>query len=195
MLYIFDMGNVVSHHVDVLPEMSMRLRISEARILDYCGRDFSRLSTGSISTEEFWRDFSDFFDISIEEDLLRSCFHPEIDPNMVGLIEELKATGHRLVCGTNTLESHYRYHLNRGDYNIFDLVYSSHIIGVMKPDPDFFRYILQAEHNPPENSIFIDDLEDNIRSAASLGIHAIRFTSFEELLKALSERTGEEIIR
>ena len=80
--------------------------------------------------------------------------------------------------------------MRRGDYKVFDKVYASHRMGVMKPDPAFFRYILRAEQCSPEKGIFIDDLEDNVSTAVSMGIRAIHFRSYEELLVDLFDTRG-----
>jgi FMN phosphatase YigB (HAD superfamily) len=38
----------------------------------------------------------------------------------------------------------------------------------------------------PDDALFIDDLEENVRAAAALGINAFHFTSAADLLAELS---------
>jgi putative hydrolase of the HAD superfamily len=54
-------------------------------------------------------------------------------------------------------------------------------MGISKPDPDFYRYILKKEGIKPENTIFVDDTEENIISAQKIGINSILFTDSESL--------------
>ncbi len=142
--FVFDMGNVLSLDVDVLPCMAARLGMTIERITDYAGDDFGDLLVGAKTAEEFWRDFNRHFGTDVREDLLITCFHPATDPRMERLILDLKAAGHRVVCGTNAFEKHYRYHLERGEYAVFDRVYASNLMGIAKPSPDFFQHILDA---------------------------------------------------
>lgn len=89
--------------------------------------------------------------------------------------------GHyRLAIGSNSDESHFRR-----DYEIqpatldFDDVLVSYELGVCNPDPEFFRRGLAKLGVGAEECVFIDDLQDNVESAGSLGITAIRFESAE----------------
>jgi hypothetical protein len=49
-----------------------------------------------------------------------------------------------VVAGTNTLDVHYRIHAELGDYEAFAHTYASHLIHVAKPDPAFYRHILDC---------------------------------------------------
>ncbi|MCF7915265.1 MAG: HAD-IA family hydrolase [Spirochaetaceae bacterium] len=181
MLFIFDMGNVVSHKVDVISGISSTLGIPEEEIRGYCGEDFKELTKGTITTEQFWQEFSVHFQVTIEEDYLTTCFHPEVDPRMIALIWDLKSSHHRVVCGTNTIESHYRFHQANGDYYVFDKVYASHRMGTAKPEYDFYHYILRAEKALAEDTVFIDDMQVNVDSAAEVGITSYKFVGYEQL--------------
>ncbi len=50
-----------------------------------------------------------------------------------------------------------------------------------KPDPRIFEATLGALKPPPENITFVDDREDNIATAASLGMATIHFRSADQL--------------
>jgi hypothetical protein len=112
--FIFDMGNVLSLDVDVMPCMAARLSMTVEQVRGYAGEDFRRLLIGAETAEEFWQGFNRHFGTDVKEDLLITCFHPVNDARMERLIFDLKAAGHRVVCGTNALEKHYRYHLEHG---------------------------------------------------------------------------------
>ena len=66
-------------------------------------------------------------------------------------------------------------------HDIFDEVYASNLMGISKPDPDFYWHILNKEGIKPENTIFVDDTEENIISAQKIGINSILFTDSESL--------------
>jgi putative hydrolase of the HAD superfamily len=55
----------------------------------------------------------------------------------------------------------------------FDGVYYSHLLRLRKPEPEIYEYVLaDAELNPAE-TLFFDDLPENIEAARRLGIHGV----------------------
>jgi len=173
--FIFDMGNVLSLDVDVLPCMAQRLGMPIREITAYTGEDFDALLVGAKTAEEFWEGFNRHFGTDVREDLLITCFRPANDLRMERLILELKAGGHRVVCGTNAFEKHYRYHFERGEYAVFDHVYASNLLGIAKPSPAFFRHILEREGWRAGDTFFVDDRAANVEAARGLGMRALHY--------------------
>jgi HAD superfamily hydrolase (TIGR01509 family) len=179
-LYIFDMGGVVSRNTNVTPDIAAYLEFDGAQMMDYAREDFRELTIGEISVREFVRRFSSKSGRTIEDDLLNRFFEPELDPDVVAILETLK-NGARVVAGTNTIGPHYDIHLNKGDYRVFDAVYASHLIGLAKPDPAFYTYILEHEGSSADRAVFVDDFPENIAAARALGIRSFLFTDAEKL--------------
>lgn len=169
------MGNVLSLDVDVLPCMAERLGMPIGEIADYAGDDFGDLLVGAKTAAQFWEGFNRTFGTDVREDLLITCFHPHNDPRMERLILELKAAGHRVVCGTNAFEAHYRHHLERGEYAVFDRIYASNRMGIAKPSPEFFRRILDGEGWRAEGAFFVDDRAENVAAARAVGMNAFHY--------------------
>ena len=200
MLFIFDMGGVVTTTAKIESRIESILKISHQQFLEYCGCSsdadvsdpsktnlFTLCSDGIIDCREFWRIFSERSGIKVTTDWWHWLFHPVLNEKTVELIKELKASGHRVICGTNTISSHYANHIERGDYAFFDQTYSSCFMGVSKPDVNFWKLILTAENAEPENCVFIDDRKDNANAAASLGIKSYVFTGAENLRASLKK--------
>ena len=187
MLFIFDMGGVVTNTFR-MDSIYNKLNIDKKDYFEICHLENNNiddlLNTGKITTEFFWQEFNrrtklfmpDKNISQVENDLFRLCFHPSKNIETVELIKRLKKK-HRVVCGTNTIQSHWENHMERGDYAFFNQTYASNKIGCAKPDPHFFELILEAEETSPENAFFTDDKAENVAAAASLGIHAEHFTS------------------
>ena len=57
--------------------------------------------------------------------------------------------------GTNTIQSHWENHTERGDYAFFDKTYASNKINCAKPNPHFFELILEAENYKPEETFLL----------------------------------------
>lgn len=68
----------------------------------------------------------------------------------------------------------------------FDKVYYSHKIGFRKPKPEAYQYVLADSNIKAEESVFIDDLQQNLDAANQLNINTIlkkEDESLEEILK------------
>lgn len=64
-------------------------------------------------------------------------------------------------------------------------VFVSSDIGLAKPDPRVYEYVLNKIQCTAENVIFIDDNKDNIAAAQAVGIQTILFSTFEDLKNKL----------
>lgn len=63
----------------------------------------------------------------------------------------------------------------------------SYRIGLIKPDPKIYEYILEKFDIKPEEAVFIDDNADNIEAAKKFGINTILFTGKEEADRQLKK--------
>ncbi|MCE7039894.1 HAD family phosphatase [Dyadobacter sp. CY312] len=57
--------------------------------------------------------------------------------------------------------------------DLFDKVYLSYEMGLMKPDPNIYLQVLAEQNITAEETLFLDDNADNIKAAAALGIDTI----------------------
>jgi putative hydrolase of the HAD superfamily len=190
-LFIFDMGGVVSRNTDVFIPVAAHLGLTLERFFELAGEGFARLITGAISGEEFWESFNKRSGLEVKEDLLARFFQPNLEQKVVELVKRLRKRA-RVVVGTNTIQSHYRIHQERGDYELFDAVYASHLIGLAKPDPAFYSYILEHEGCAAREAVFTDDRTENVRAAALLGIYSFPFTGVLNLKKQIEEPQRSE---
>lgn len=59
-------------------------------------------------------------------------------------------------------------------------------VGLAKPDPEIFRYALDRFSIDAGAAVMVDDTDENLLSAAELGISTVLFTSAEQLRTDLS---------
>jgi len=69
----------------------------------------------------------------------------------------------------------------------FHGVYLSYELGMRKPDKAIYEYLLKDTGVRPEASLFIDDLEENITAAESVGIRGYRHDPRQEIGDILVE--------
>ncbi len=71
--------------------------------------------------------------------------------------------------------------------DLFQLVLTSGITGLSKEKPEIYQLALEKLGVRPEEVLFIDDREEFIRVASSLGIQTIRYTTSEALFANIEE--------
>lgn len=87
-----------------------------------------------------------------------------------------KEKDYQLILLSNTNENHINHIKNRVKFyedfkNCFDAFYLSHEIGMRKPNPDIFEFVLNEHDLKPEDCLFIDDTPENTETASRLGFH------------------------
>lgn len=179
-LFIFDEGGVMLRDFYVVPAMAERMGMPEKELIALLKPDLGDYSRGRLDGRGFWERFAARTGIVPAEDWFASLFNPSPMPGSFELVGEL-AQGCRVVCGTNTIDSHHEHNLSHDYYRGFHTVYASHLIGFAKPDTAFWKHILAAEKVEAARCFFVDDMQANIDAARSLGIHAFLFKEAESL--------------
>ena len=57
----------------------------------------------------------------------------------------------------------------------FRAIFLSAKVRLVKPDPQIFKHFCETFALRPEQIVYIDDLQDNVEAARTIGMHAIRF--------------------
>ncbi len=89
---------------------------------------------------------------------------------------------------TNTVDLHHRVNSKRDIFIHFNKVFASHIIGIKKPEQDFYIHVLRELKLKPEECVFVDDIKENIDAARDLGIDGIIFQNNNQLFKEFKKR-------
>ncbi len=134
---------------------------------------------GQLTELQFLESFQKYIpNAGIEE--IRTAWNTIIGEFPLYRLEFLQLLSHKykLILLTNTDEIHIsRFEHNVGIsffsdfYQCFEKVYYSYEMGMRKPDPALFSYILSKHDLSPKRTLFVDDKKENTDAAASLGIH------------------------
>lgn len=203
-LFIFDMGGVVVDAPEVMSDIAKLFGMTRGEFLQRCKFDRSAhgksaadldihkadiltlLSNGQIGIAQFWQELYERTGTRVNADYLHILFNCVLKSDVAAIIKELRKKW-RVVCGTNTIESHYRVHIERGDYALFDKTYASNVIGASKPDEEFWRRILRGERAEPRDAFFTDDNAENCEAAKRLGIFTHQFSDAKNLRGAIED--------
>ena len=66
-----------------------------------------------------------------------------------------------------------------------DLIVYSHEVGMKKPDPGIYELCLSRLGMRPEETVFVDDVEDNCAAARALGMAAVHFRDTAQAIRDL----------
>ncbi|SEI59837.1 putative hydrolase of the HAD superfamily [Dyadobacter koreensis] len=185
---IFDLGDVILN-IDVPLASSSFGKLSgreQHEILTlFKEKELFRLfETGLVDEDAFRnmiRELLEFPDWS--EEIIDTAWNSlllDIPPARIELIKEL-GKNYRLFLLSNTSSIHIKQvnkilHAASGVEKLDDLfekVYLSYEMGLMKPDPAIYLQVLKESGLVAEETLFLDDNADNIAAAAKLGIDTI----------------------
>jgi HAD superfamily hydrolase (TIGR01509 family) len=110
---------------------------------------------------------------------------------MINLVQKMKAAGYKLYLCANIPQEFYEIlHKKYPDIiALFDgIVISSHVKAV-KPDILLFQHLLTTYHLNPTQCIIIDNSQESINAAQTLGMKGILYTKIGQLHKDLKKHT------
>ena len=111
-------------------------------------------------------------------------------PGTTDIVRELHAAGIPLIGLTNWSDELY-YPNAHGHFEVLamlDDVVVSGEVKVAKPDPRAYLIAAERSGQPIDRLLFVDDRQDNLDAAATLGMDTILFTDAPALRRSLRER-------
>jgi putative hydrolase of the HAD superfamily len=109
-------------------------------------------------------------------------------PESIGLAQALARTGrYRLMTINNESAELNQHRLQQfGLRGVFVTFFSSCWVGILKPARRIYEVALAMSQADPDDSVFIDDREQNLEPARALGMKTIRFTDAQGLRQELA---------
>ena len=153
---------------------------------------FELLETGKISPEEFHDSFVEETGLHLSYEELKNAWTALLVDFPIERLQWLQEIGKRykIFLFSNTNKIHYdvfteMFHEQTGfkDFNkLFVKTYYSHEMGLRKPYPESYLYILNEQQLRPEETLFIDDTLKNIEGAKQVGLQTIHLVYPETVL-------------
>ncbi len=188
---LFDLGGVVID-IDInktVNKLSQLLNITVENYKELMNNPvFKKYEIGEISTDIFLEELHKLSNYNSSKEQLADAWNSmiiNVPDNRIKLIEELNKTKNLYVL-SNTNELHVN-HFNKmipGYDNLdklFKNVYYSHKIGYRKPKKEAFEYVINDCKILPNETLFLDDNEDNIITANKLGFKTYQIKNDEDL--------------
>jgi epoxide hydrolase-like predicted phosphatase len=187
---IWDMGGVLLHEADSAPrkKLAQQYGVELIKLYDlvFNSQSAALAARGEISEEEHWRRIAVELGVPPADlENFHSAFWSgdEVDSELIQFIRSLRPTYKTALLSnawTGTRKALDEYY---GCLDIFDEVVISAEIRLAKPDPAIYRAMLTLLDLPANQTIFVDDLAENIEAANALGIHGIRFENTRQAIQ------------
>lgn len=104
------------------------------------------------------------------------------------LVKGLKEQGYHIYLLSNYGEENFSYVENVFSFMPYiDGKIISYQIKHIKPEPEIYQALIDTYHLIPDECVFLDDVEANLKGAEKFGIHTIHFTDLESAKKRLKE--------
>ncbi len=112
-----------------------------------------------------------------ERNIRRSIITQETMPDTARLMEELRKAGYRLYVLSNMSREFIDFLREQPVYRLFDGEVVSCEEGVIKPEPEIYRLLIERYDLEPEKTLFIDDRRANIDAAEAEGWSGYLFST------------------
>ena len=149
---------------------------------------FQLMEVGKITNEVFFDIFRRIAKHSVTDKQITDATNAmliEIPTDKKNNLLRLKQNGVRTFLLSNTMDLHWHYCTKMlfpmGSYSVmdyFDNIFVSHEMHMKKPDDILFKTVIDGAFIDPNETLFIDDLEENCLAAQKNGIHAFQNKNF-----------------
>jgi len=191
---LFDLGNVL---------IDFDYSVSAKRISHFCAKspeDIIKLFFGSeITTSfeegkilplDFFGEVRDMLDLRLSYEAFVPIWNEVFflsakNRSVFSLINNLRQN-YKVALLSNINILHYEYLKKHFPvFNVFDKVFASCELGLVKPDQLIYQKTLEALEAPARSVFYTDDREDLVKSAQGLGIKSFVFSGVRQLKKDL----------
>ena len=179
--FVFDLGGVLS-----VPMVSKKLyeqikwKVSYDEFLDKFNNSAESIKVhkGEISTKDFFEYLKGYMDDDITLEEFKNIYvnNNKFFTDTIEIIKKLKNLGYKVYLLSNLKEIDYEKFIKHFDVSIFDELFLSFKLGMLKPNDDIYQYVINKLNTKPENIYFFDDNKENVDGAIRNGINAYQVT-------------------
>jgi putative hydrolase of the HAD superfamily len=185
---IFDLGNVL---LEFSPLNFLKINISDENEIEelyenvFRSKEWIELDRGTITDEEAIEAMCGRIPNRREQVIYyMKNWHNILKPmeETINILREVKQKGYKTFVLSNFHYSAYKKVLNMYSFfDYFDGGIISSEVKLIKPGYDIYNLLSCNNSILPNESLFIDDMSENINSAKALGFNTIQFISTEDL--------------
>lgn len=185
---IFDIGNVILdfYPLNYLLKFYNENIAQDLYLIIFKSKEWTLLDMGEITEKEATHYLVNKYPMYKKEiKEVMNNWHQILVPNYnnVEIINKLKFSGYKLYLLSNFPKEAFEHMLIKYPFfTIFDGMTISYNVHLTKPDIKIYKFILDKYNLFPRETLFIDDLYENVTSAKALNINTIQYINNSKLL-------------
>ena len=201
---VLDLGGVILNvHFEATTKAFEQLKFPDfKKVMQHLKESnvFDQFETGHISPQSF-HDEMRKFKANIHDSEIDYAWNRmigDIPTKNIELLRKLKDNYHTfLLSNTNIIHIHYLQSQLQQQYGehffsqLFDHIFYSYEMGCRKPNPEAYQFVLEKAGILAKETLFIDDMKENIEAARKLGIIAYHLQ--DEILTDLFDLNNEKL--
>ncbi|MFC1709589.1 HAD family hydrolase [Candidatus Omnitrophota bacterium] len=192
---LFDLGRVLIDfdHTIAVKKIMQFCDLDEKGIYDlFFDSDVTdKFEKGQISSEEFFDEVRRLLNAKISYEEFVPIWNEifTVHQGMPEILESLK-DNYSLYLVSNINKLHFEYLGQQFSYcfKFFSYLFLSYELGLRKPDPKIYKFIIDYLATKPQNIVYTDDRIELIDAALKSGIDAFLFQSTDLFKEELSKR-------
>lgn len=191
---IFDFGGVLVRMLDDRPRLKLaqELGVPLAKLdnLVFFSDTAQRASLGEISVADHWEAVRSALGIKVEDMpgfLEKYWSADDVNWKLLDFIHSLHPL-YKVGLLSNAWDDLRQTLHNRWNIDgLFDELIISAEVKLVKPDPRIFRLAAERLGSRPSETIFVDDIAENIEAARRQGLIAIQFSNTQNTIDEINE--------
>jgi len=187
---LWDMGGVILRTADssFRKKWADILKVDEKKLPEmvFDNERAHDATLGLITDNELWGWITSQFGLSPEDGVqFRKEFFAgdKVDWELLEQIQNLRSQCKTGLLSNAWMDARQSLGTKYPGWDVFDFIFFSAEIHLMKPDPKIYQYVTGLIKVLPEEIIFVDDQSENVEAANRFGIHGIRFHNSEQAMR------------
>jgi putative hydrolase of the HAD superfamily len=186
---VFDYGEVISHSPSEADRDALVAAAGVPADLFWPAywRRRDALDEGTLPITQYWRLIADELGVQWSDSRIHQLWVTDFrswlsaDSDTLDVLFDLRDGGTRMALLSNAGADFGSYFRHSPLGALFEAVFVSGELNMLKPDPQIFQHAMDALGITPEQTVFIDNKEVNVRGAESLGITGHVYTDAARL--------------
>jgi putative hydrolase of the HAD superfamily len=188
---IFDFGGVICFHPDEqqIARVSAACGLPIPQFLRAFWEQRLEYDAGKLDSRAYWQGVARSAGVAIDDSHLPALVQLEVelwnrfDSRVLDWVRQLREAG----IGTGILSNlpkplGEKLRATPGFLEQFDHVTFSYELGLVKPERAIYEHAASGLQVRPEQALFLDDRLKNVEGAREAGLHAERFSTWEDFL-------------
>ncbi len=157
-----------------------------AKDRDFIQQTLDDSNIGKISSEEMSVLMADKIGISVVQWNTALLEAEQVNSEILEYIANLKKS-YKVAVLSNVSKGTLEERLSKEQLGMFNVVIGSAEVGMIKPDPQIYRYAAEQLGVQPTECVFTDDIQAYCNGATSVGMTAIRYQDFGQFKQQLEK--------